>query len=129
MFLEGNGFDFTRLFHLVNNQGDHREIKSSGRRVEMKSQLNSVLEMKVELELIQVNLNGRFRNFDHFSPAGSRRSPKLFLRLEILRKKCDGPYRHIYIRKFIIARIFIAIGQSPKKFVTGEKYLTKQNGK
>ena len=60
MLPEGNGFDFPQFFHLVDDQGNHGEIKSSGRGVEMKGQLSFVVEMKMKLEFIQVNLNGRF---------------------------------------------------------------------
>ena len=59
MVLERNGFGFPQSFHLVDDQGDHGEIKSSGRRVEMKGYLGFVLEMKMELEFIEVNLVGR----------------------------------------------------------------------
>ena len=68
MFLQGNGFDFSKFFHFVDDQGDYGEIKSSGLRVEMKGYLSSALGMKMELEFIQVNMNGRSRTLDHFHP-------------------------------------------------------------
>jgi hypothetical protein len=37
----------------------------------MKGPLSFVVEMKMEFEFIQVNLNGMFRIFHHFSPTGS----------------------------------------------------------
>ena len=55
---QGDGSDFPLSFHLVNHKGDHGEVKPSGRRVEMKDQLNSVFEGDVEFELIEVDVMG-----------------------------------------------------------------------
>jgi hypothetical protein len=63
MILEGDGFDLAEFFHLVNDQGDDGEIKSSGRGIEMEGQLKFLLEVKMELEFIQVNLYGIFNHF------------------------------------------------------------------
>ncbi len=78
MFLERDGLDFSRFFHLVDDQGDHGEIKASGRRVEMEGELRSALEMQMELEFIQVNLEGRLRISNHFYPHGPGGNPGFF---------------------------------------------------
>ena len=59
MLLERDEFDLPQFFHLIDDQGNHGEIKTSGRGVEMQAELRSALEMKMELEFIQVNLDGR----------------------------------------------------------------------
>ena len=78
MFLERNGLDFPQFLHLVDDQGDHGEIKASGRGVEMKGELSSALEMKMEHELVQVNLDGRSRISDHFFPTAPGKTRDLF---------------------------------------------------
>jgi len=66
---QGDGGDFPQLFHLVNNKGDHREVKPSGGRVEVKGQFISILEGDVKLELIQVDCYGvNFSINRHFGP-------------------------------------------------------------
>ena len=85
MFLEGNGFNFPQFFHLVDDQGDYRKIKSAGRRVEMKGQLSLVLEMKMKPETIQVNLDGRSRTLTHFYPSDPGFNPGFFPRLGIVK--------------------------------------------
>ena len=42
-------------FHLVDHKGNHRKVKPSGGRVEMEGQVDSAVEVEVELELIQVD--------------------------------------------------------------------------
>jgi hypothetical protein len=86
VFLERNGFDFPQFFHLVDDQGDHGEIKTSGRGVEMQGELRSALEMKVELEFIQVNLEGRVRISNHFYPCGPGCKPNFFRGLGVVLK-------------------------------------------
>ena len=67
MSFQGNGCDFPLSFHLVNDKGNHGEVKPSGGRIEMKGQFNSILEGNMKLELIQVDCDGvRFRTFRHF---------------------------------------------------------------
>jgi hypothetical protein len=67
MSFQGDGCDFLLSFHLVNDQGDHGEVKFSGRRVEMKGQFNPIFEFNVELELIEVDCDGvRFGILRHF---------------------------------------------------------------
>jgi len=68
--------------------------------------MSFVSEVKMELEFIQVNLNGGFRTLDHFSPTEADCKSGFFSGLELILKKYDGPYRHIYIREVIFARIF-----------------------
>ena len=58
MSLQGNGCHFPLSFHLVDDKGNHGEVKFSGRRVEMKGQFNPIFEFNVEFELIQVDCNG-----------------------------------------------------------------------
>ena len=58
MSFQGDGGDFPLSFHLVNDKGNHGEVKLSGRRVEMKCQFNSIFEFNMEPELIQVDRNG-----------------------------------------------------------------------
>ena len=67
MSFQGDGCDFPLSFHLVNDKGNHGEVKPSGRRVEVKGQFNSVFESNMELELIEVDGDGvRFGIFRHF---------------------------------------------------------------
>ena len=94
MPFQGDGCDFPLSFHFVNDKGNYREIKPSGRRVEVKGQFNSIFEFNMELELIQVDCDGvRFGISRHFS------TPQILLkRQEILSgseafKKCHGTYR------------------------------------
>jgi len=64
---QGNGCHFPESFHLVNDKGNHGEVKPSGRRVEMKGQLDSVFESNMELELIEVDGDRmRFGILRHF---------------------------------------------------------------
>jgi len=65
-----------------------------------------VSEMKMELEFIQVDLNGGFRTLDHFSPTEADFKTGFLSGLEVILKKYDGPYRHIYISEVLFARIF-----------------------
>jgi hypothetical protein len=63
----GDGGNFPQFFHLVNNKGDHSEVKLAGGRVEMESQFISILESDMKLELIQVDCYGvGFGIFSHF---------------------------------------------------------------
>ena len=55
MSFQGDGCDFPQSFHLVNDKGNHGEVKPSGRRVEMKGQFNSIFDINLEPELIQIN--------------------------------------------------------------------------
>src|SRR4030042_4154013 len=55
---QGNGGNLPLSFHLVNDKGNHGEIKPSGRRVEMKSQFNLILEFNMKLELVEVDCDG-----------------------------------------------------------------------
>jgi hypothetical protein len=71
VFLERDRPDFFQSFHLVDDQADDGEIKTSGRGVKMKGELSFVFEIKMELEFIQVNLEGRPRTFNHFYPRGT----------------------------------------------------------
>ena len=59
VFLKGYAFNFPCLFHLVDDQGDQGKIKSSGRGIKMEGQWGFIFKMKMELEFIQVNLDGR----------------------------------------------------------------------
>ena len=66
MPLEGDGCQFPLSFHLVNDQGDDAEIKSSGGRIEMKSRFDSVFQIDAELKLVQVDCDGAgFGSFRH----------------------------------------------------------------
>ena len=58
MSLQGDGCHFPLSFHLVDDKGNYGEVKLSGRRVEMKGQLNSIFEFNMELELIEVDCDG-----------------------------------------------------------------------
>ena len=67
MSFQGDGCEFPLSFHLVNDKGDHGEVKPSGRRVEVKGQFNSFFEFNMELKLIEVDCDGvRFAIFRHF---------------------------------------------------------------
>ncbi len=55
MTFQGDGCDFPLSFHLVNDKGDHGEVKPSGRRVEVKGQFDSFFEFNVEFELIEID--------------------------------------------------------------------------
>jgi hypothetical protein len=86
VFLERDGFDFPQFFHLVDDQGDHGEIKTSGRGVEIKGELSSALELKMEHEFIKVNLDRRSRISDHFNPHGPGCNPNYFRGLGVVLK-------------------------------------------
>jgi hypothetical protein len=67
MSFQRDGCDFPLSFHLVNDKGNHGEVKPSGRRVEVKGQFNSIFEFNMKLELIEVDCDGvRFAIFRHF---------------------------------------------------------------
>ena len=67
MSFQGDGYDFPLSFHLVNDKGNHGEVKPSGGRVEMKGQFNFVFEFNMELELIEIDCDGmRFGSFPPF---------------------------------------------------------------
>jgi hypothetical protein len=55
---QGDGGHFPLSFHLVNDKGNHGEVKPSGRRVEMKGQFNPMFEFNMELELVEVDCDG-----------------------------------------------------------------------
>jgi hypothetical protein len=70
MSFQGDGCDFSLSFHLVNDKGNHGEVKPSGRRIEMKGQFNSILEGNMKLELIEVDCEGAsFGAFRHLFPS------------------------------------------------------------
>ncbi len=48
----------SQFYHLVNDKGNHREVKHSRRPVEMKGQFNTILKFSMELELIQLDCDG-----------------------------------------------------------------------
>ena len=80
MSLEGDGGDFPQFFHLVNNKGDHGEVKLAGGGVEMESQFISILESDMKLELIQVDCYGVvFGIFSHFFVSSNLLKPKEIL--------------------------------------------------
>ena len=59
----------------------------------------------MELEFIQVNLEGRSGTCDHFSPFTTLLLARIFSRVRNNPKVITyGPYRQIYPRKAIIAR-------------------------
>ena len=58
MSLQGDGCQFPLSFHLVNDQGDDAEVKSSRGRIEMKSRLDSVFQIDAELKLVQIDGDG-----------------------------------------------------------------------
>ena len=93
MSFEGDGCDFPKSFHLVNNKGNHGEVKPSGGRVEMKGQLNSFFLFNVELELIEIDCDGMWLGiFRHFSsPIASLKRQEILSRPET-DKKSDGTY-------------------------------------
>ena len=67
MSFQGDRCQLPQSFHLVNDKGNHGEVKPSGRRIEMKGQLNSFFEFNMKLELIEVDCDGvRFGIFRHF---------------------------------------------------------------
>jgi len=66
VMFEGNGCDFSKSFHLINDKRYDREIKPSRWRVEMKSQCSSVFEANMEFKFIQVDSHDVFGCFVHF---------------------------------------------------------------
>jgi len=78
----------------------------------MKGQLGFIFEMKMELELAQVDLQGRLGIFDHFSIIQthlkyliiSSRCEKLWIM-----KKSDGSNHKVYIKVVIITRKFLSL--------------------
>jgi hypothetical protein len=52
----------------------------------MQGKFGSALEMKMELEFIQVNLEGRPGTFYHFCPHAPGQNPGFFLDLGIFQK-------------------------------------------
>ena len=106
MLFQEDGCDFSLSFHLVNDKGNHGEVKPSGRRVEVKGQFNSVFKGDMELELVEVDCNGvSFLTFRHFF------TPGIWLkRLEILSepeviKKCYGTYRTYHHKPYHMLKI------------------------
>jgi len=88
MSFQGDGCDFPKSFHLINDKSNHGEVEFPGRRIEMKGQFNPILEFNMELELIQVDCDGmRVGVFRHFyTPKNSLKKQKILSRPEVIKK-------------------------------------------
>ena len=55
VFFHWNGNNFPQFLHLANDEGYHREVKSSRWRIEVKNQFKLVSDVYTQLELIKVD--------------------------------------------------------------------------
>jgi hypothetical protein len=62
---QGYGGHAPQFFHLIHNKGHHGEIRTAGGSVEVKAQLASVCEIQMQLETVQVDLDGPLGSAAH----------------------------------------------------------------